>query len=146
MTINEVQDEIIEQFTILEGDRWMTNVYIIELGEKLPPMPIEDKTELNRIHGCLSTVWLTAKMYEGKIYFVSDSNTDTIKGLISLLIRVLNGRTPEEILNAKIYFYEKLGLDRYITGQRGGGLGAMLKQMMIYAFAFKTQQEQEVKS
>jgi cysteine desulfuration protein SufE len=98
-----------------------------------------DKTEDNIVKGCQSKVWLNAKLNDGKIFFSGDSNTAITKGLVSLLIRIFNGQSPETILNADLYFMKKIGMERFIGTQRSNGFGAMMKQMKLYAFAFKTQ-------
>jgi len=139
MTINQIQDEIINEFSLLDGDMEMTVFYIMELGQKLPVMNEADKTEDNIVKGCQSKVWLTARLNEGKIFFSGDSNTAITKGLVSLLIRIFNGQTPETILNADLYFMKKIGMERFIGTQRSNGFASMIKQMKLYAFAFKTQ-------
>jgi cysteine desulfuration protein SufE len=141
MTINQVQDEIINEFSLLEGDMEMTVFYIMELGQKLPDMPESDKTEDNIVKGCQSKVWLTAKLENEKLYFAADSNTAITKGLVSLLIRIFNGQTPENILNADLYFMSRIGMERFIGTQRSNGFAAMIKQMKLYALAFKTKME-----
>jgi cysteine desulfuration protein SufE len=141
MTINEVQDEIISEFSLLDGDMEMTVFYIMELGQKLPDMPESDKTEANIVKGCQSKVWLTAKLENDKIYFTADSNTAITKGLVYLLVRVFNGQTPENILNADLYFMNRIGMERFIGTQRSNGFAAMIKQMKLYALAFKTKME-----
>jgi len=141
MTINEIQDEIISEFSLLDGDMEMTVFYIMELGQKLPVMKEEDKTEENIVKGCQSKVWLTASTIDDKIFFVADSNTAITKGLVSLLIRIFNGQTPESILNADLYFMRKIGMERFIGTQRSNGFAAMIKQMKLYALAFKTKME-----
>jgi cysteine desulfuration protein SufE len=139
MTINQVQDEIINEFSLLDGDMEMTVFYIMELGQKLPIMNEADKIEDNIVKGCQSKVWLTAKLNEGKIFFAGDSNTAITKGLVSLLIRIFNGQSPETILNADLYFMQRIGMERFIGTQRSNGFASMIKQMKIYALAFKTQ-------
>lgn len=139
--INLVQDEIINEFSLLDGDMEMTVFYIMELGQKLPEMKEEDKTEINIVKGCQSKVWMTADFKEGGIYFQADSNTAITKGLVSLLIRIFNGQTPEAILNADLYFMNKIGMERFIGTQRSNGFAAMIRQMKLYALAFKTQKE-----
>ena len=139
MTINEIQDEIINEFSLLDGDMEMTVFYIMELGQKLPVMPEKEKIEENIVKGCQSKVWLTAKLQNEKIFFTGDSNTAITKGLVSLLVRIFNGQRPETILNADLYFMKKIGMDRFIGTQRSNGFAAMIKQMKIYALAFKTQ-------
>ncbi|WP_262918438.1 SufE family protein [Belliella filtrata] len=137
MSINKVQEEIIEEFDILGSDRESTIFYIMEIGAKLPEMPENDKTEENIIKGCQSKVWLSASEAQGKINFLADSNTDITKGLISLLIRILSGRTPEEIIQAELYFIEKIGMGNIIGSQRSNGLAAMIKQMKLYALGYQ---------
>lgn len=139
MTINEIQDEIINEFSLLDGDMEMTVFYIMELGQKLPVMPEAEKIEENIVKGCQSKVWLTAKLEGEKIFFTGDSNTAITKGLVSLLVRIFNGQSPDTILNADLYFMKKIGMDRFIGTQRSNGFAAMIKQMKIYALAFKTQ-------
>jgi len=138
MTINEVQDEIISEFSLLEGDMEMTIFYIMELGQKLPEMDNADKNEANVVKGCQSKVWLTASINDDKIFFAADSNTAITKGLVSLLIRIFNGQTPDMILEADLYFMRKIGMERFIGTQRSNGFAAMIKQMKLYALAFKT--------
>ena len=138
MTINQIQDEIISEFSLLDGDMEMTVFYIMELGQKLPEMPESEKTDDNIVKGCQSKVWLTASMDEGNIFFKSDSNTAITKGLVSLLIRIFNGHTPSDILNADLYFMNRIGMERFIGTQRSNGFAAMIKQMKLYALAFKT--------
>ncbi len=139
MTIQEQQDEIINEFSLLDGDMEMTVFYIMELGQKLAVMNEVDKTEENIVKGCQSKVWLTAKIEGGEIFFSGDSNTAITKGLVSLLIRIFNGQSPETILGANLYFMQKIGMDRFIGTQRSNGFASMIKQMKLYAFAFKTQ-------
>lgn len=141
MTINEVQDEIINEFSLLDGDMEMTVFYIMELGQKLPVMPELEKTEENVVKGCQSKVWLTGKMEDDRIYFTADSNTAITKGLVSLLTRIFNGQTPDAILHADLYFVNKINMDRFIGTQRSNGFAAMIKQMKLYALAFKTKME-----
>ncbi len=141
MTINQVQDEIINEFSLLDGDMEMTVFYIMELGQKLADMPEAEKTEENIVKGCQSKVWMTARIENDKIYFAADSNTAITKGLVSLLIRIFNGHSPDDILNADLYFMSKIGMERFIGTQRSNGFGAMIKQMKLYALAFKTKLE-----
>jgi len=138
MSINETQDEIISEFSLLEGDMEMTIFYIMELGQKLPEMNNAEKVEENVVKGCQSKVWLTASTENDKVIFVADSNTAITKGLVSLLIRIFNGQTPDAILNADLYFMRKIGMERFIGTQRSNGFAAMIKQMKLYALAFKT--------
>ena len=141
MTINQIQDEIINEFSLLDGDMEMTVFYIMELGQKLPTMPEEDKTEDNIVKGCQSKVWLTSKLEKGLVSFFADSNTAITKGLVSLLTRIFNGQTPETILSAELYFMNKIGMERFIGTQRSNGFAAMIKQMKLYALAYKTKME-----
>ncbi|MCH7412603.1 SufE family protein [Belliella sp. R4-6] len=137
MTIQDIQNEIIEEFSILGDDRESTIFYIMELGDKLPEMPEADKTDEHIIKGCQSKVWLTAFEKENKLHYLADSNTDITKGLISLLIRVLSGKTPQEIINAELNFIDKIGMGNIIGSQRSNGLAAMIKQMKLYAIAYQ---------
>lgn len=139
MTIDQVQDEIINEFLLLDSDMEMSVFYIMELGQKLPAMPEVDKIEKNSVKGCQSKVWLTARLDDGKVFFTADSNTAITKGLVSLLIRIFNAQTPETILSAALYFMKQIGMERFIGTQRSNGFAAMIKQMKIYALAFKTQ-------
>lgn len=140
-SINEVQDEIIEEFNILGDDRESTIFYIMELGSKLPPMEEKDKVEENIIKGCQSKVWLTTELNGEKIIFQADSNTEITKGLISLLIRVLSGQKADDIVNSDLYFIDKIGMGRLIGSQRSNGFAAMIKQMKLYALAYKSKIE-----
>lgn len=141
MTINETQDEIISEFSLLDGDMEMTVFYIMELGQKLPDMPESEKTEDNAVKGCQSKVWLTAHLEGDKIKFMADSNTAITKGLVSLLIRIFNEQAPESILGSDLYFMQKIGMERFIGTQRSNGFAAMIKQMKLYALAYKTKLE-----
>ena len=141
MTINEIQDKIINEFSLLDGDMEMTVFYVMELGQKLPDMNQEDKTEDNIVKGCQSKVWLTAKLENERIHFSADSNTAITKGLVSLLARVFSGQKPEDILDAELYFMKEIRMERFIGTQRSNGFAAMNKQMKIYALAFKMQLE-----
>jgi cysteine desulfuration protein SufE len=138
MSINQVQDEIISEFSLLDGDMEMTVFYIMELGQKLTEMSETDKTEENVVKGCQSKVWLTGQLENKKVKFTADSNTAITKGLVSLLIRIFNEQRPEDILGADLYFMKKIGMERFIGTQRSNGFAAMIKQMKLYALAFKT--------
>ncbi|HYC86780.1 MAG TPA: SufE family protein [Chryseosolibacter sp.] len=140
MTIDQIQEEIISEFSLLEGDMEMTVFYVMELGQKLPPMPEQDKTEDNIVKGCQSKVWLTAQLENDRVYFTADSNTAITKGLVSLLIRIFNGQTPMAILASDLHFMKRIGMERFIGTQRSNGFAAMIKQMKLYALAFKTKQ------
>ncbi|MFD2203572.1 SufE family protein [Shivajiella indica] len=139
-SIEDIQNEIIEEFSILGDDKESTIYYIMELGSQLPEFPEDERMDENIIKGCQSKVWLTTKENDGKIQFYADSNTDITKGLISLLIRVLSDRKPNEILNADLFFIDKIGMGNIIGSQRSNGLSAMIKQMKLYALAYQTKQ------
>lgn len=141
MTITETQEEIINEFSLLDGDLEMSVMYLMELGQKLPPLKEEFRSEDNIVKGCQSKVWLTAELVHERVFFTGDSNTAITKGLLSLLIRVFNGHLPEEILESELYFMQKIGMERFIGTQRSNGFAAMIKQMKLYALAFKTQAE-----
>lgn len=134
----DIQDEIIEEFSFLGDDRESTVYYIMELGQKLPVLDEKYKVDENIIKGCQSKVWLTANLDENRVNFMADSNTDITKGLISLLIRVLSGQTIDTVLNTDLYFIEKIGMGQIIGSQRSNGLVAMIKQMKLYALAYKS--------
>ena len=135
MTINELQESIIEEFEILSGDRESTIFYIMELGQKLPALDEKSMIDDNLINGCQSKVWLTASGEGSKVNFNADSNAEITKGLISLLVRVLNGQEANDIINADLYFIDKIGMKQVIGSQRSNGLSAMIKQMKLYALA-----------
>jgi cysteine desulfuration protein SufE len=141
MTINEIQDEIINEFSLLDGDMEMTVLYLMELGQKLPIMLETEKSDENIVRGCQSKVWLTAKRTEDKIYFSADSNTAITKGLASLLVRIYSGQPASEILGSDLFFVNKIKMERFIGTQRSNGFAAMVKQMKLYALAFQTQFE-----
>ena len=140
-TVTEVQDEIIEEFSMLDGDMEMTIGYIMELGDQLPELAESLRTEDNIVKGCQSKVWLNAELEGDTIKFEADSNTAITKGLVSILVRILSGRTPQEIVDADLYFIDKIGLNRFIGTQRSNGLGAMMKQMKIYGLAYSTKMD-----
>lgn len=119
----------------------MTVFYIMELGQKLPDMKEADKTEDNIVKGCQSKVWMVADLKDDHLYFEADSNTAITKGLVSLLVRIFNGQTPADILNADLYFMNKIGMERFIGTQRSNGFASMIKQMKLYALAYKTKKE-----
>ena len=137
MTINETQDEIIAEFSELTD--WMDRyAYIIDLGNTLPPYPESEKVPANIIEGCQSRVWISAKLNDDKtVHFDADSDALIVKGIIALLLKVLNDRTPDEILNSDLYFIEKIGLKEHLSPTRSNGLLAMVKQIHNYARAFK---------
>ena len=142
MTINEKQDEIIAEFSDLTD--WMDRyAYIIDLGNTLPPFPESEKVPANIIEGCQSRVWISAKKNEdGTIHFDAESDALIVKGIIALLLRVLNDRTPDELLGADLYFIEKIGLKEHLSPTRSNGLLAMVKQIHNYARAFKVLETQ----
>ena len=140
-SITDIQQEIIREFSLLDGEMEMTVFYIMELGQKLPAMNEADKTEDNVVKGCQSKVWLTARLDSDRVFFSADSNTAITKGLVSLLVRIFNGRQPDAILRAELNFMQQIGMERFIGTQRSNDFAAMIKQMKIYALAFKTQQE-----
>jgi len=134
MTINEIQDEIIEDFSYYED--WMEKYeHIIQLGKELPLIEEQYKTEENLIKGCQSRVWLHADYKEGKIKFTADSDAIITKGLVGLMINVLSDHPPKEVADADIYFIDKIGLKSHLSPTRSNGLLAMLKQMKMYAVA-----------
>ncbi|MDL2243573.1 SufE family protein [Bacteroidales bacterium OttesenSCG-928-J19] len=138
-TINQTQDEIIAEFSIF--DDWMDKYgLLIELGNELPVLDEKYKTPQNLIEGCQSRVWLQADYENGKLIFQGDSDTVIVKGIIALLIKVLSGHTPDEILEADLYFIQSIGLKEHLSPTRSNGLVAMLKQMKLYALAFKTKE------
>lgn len=135
MSIDQKQQEIIEQFQLLEGDMELTLHYLMELGNELEVMPENDKTDENIVKGCQSKVWMTAGRTNGLVHYRADSNTAITKGLVTLLIRVLNQQRPEDVVKAEITFPEKIGMGRFIGTQRSNGFAAMVKQMKYYALA-----------
>jgi len=141
VTIEAIQKQIIDEFSLLDGDMEMTLFYIIELGEKLAPLPEAHRTEENIVKGCQSKVWLTSEMKDDKLVFQADSNTAITKGLVSLLIRVLSNQKPDDILQANLFFMTEIKMDRFIGSQRSNGFASMIKQMKLYALAFKTKME-----
>ncbi len=139
MTINEAQDEIIEEFS--DFPDWMDRYQLlIDLGSSLAPLADTYKTEQNLIDGCQSRVWLQADLEDGNVVFRAESDALIVKGIVALLIRVLSGHTPQEILDADLYFVERIGLREHLSPTRSNGLLAMLKQMKLYALAFKAKQ------
>ncbi len=139
MTPEALQNEIVDEFSLLDGDMEMTVFYIMELGQKLPPFPEALRTEDHVVKGCQSKVWLTTRSDKGRLFFMADSNTAITKGLVSLLIRIFSGQTPEEILKTDLFFMHKIGMERFIGTQRSNGFAAMIKQIKLYALAFQTQ-------
>ena len=141
MTINELQNNVIEEFA--DFDDWMDKyALLIDLGNSLPPLEEKYKTESNLIEGCQSRVWLQADYVDGKILFKGESDAVIVKGIVSLLISILSDHTPQEILDADLYFIEKIGLKEHLSPTRSNGLVAMVKQMRMYALAVRTKEQQ----
>jgi cysteine desulfuration protein SufE len=137
MTINELQDEVIEEFS--DFTDWMDKYQLlIDLGNDLEPLDDRYKTESNLINGCQSRVWIHADYHDGVVTFSAESDALIVKGLIALLLRVLSGHTPEEILEADLYFIDRIGLKDHLSPTRSNGLLAMVKQIRVYALAFKS--------
>ena len=138
MTINELQDNVIEEFSVF--DDWMDKyALLIDLGNSLPPLDEKYKTESNLIEGCQSRVWFHV---DGKIIFQGESDAVIVKGIVSLLINILSGHTPQEILDADLYFIDKVGLKEHLSPTRSNGLVAMVKQMRLYAMAYRAKEQQ----
>ena len=136
MTINQIQDNIIEDFSLL--DDWMDKYsMLIDLGNSLVPLEEKQKNPQNIIEGCQSRVWLDADMKDGIITYQGESDAVLVKGLVSLLIHVLSGHTPDEIINSELYFIDKIGLREHLSPTRSNGLLAMVKQMKLFALAYK---------
>lgn len=137
MTINEKQDQVIEEFGVFYD--WMDKyAYLIDLGNSLEMIEEKAKIPQNLIEGCQSRVWLNAEMEDGKIVFTAESDAVIVKGIISLLVRVMSGHTPDEILEADLYFIDKIGLKEHLSPTRANGLLSMVKQIKLYALAFKS--------
>lgn len=134
--IQDIEEEIVSEFEILDGDRENMVVYIMELGAALESLSEAEQVDDKLIKGCQSKVWLYASYENGKVFYRADSNTGVTKGLISMLIRVLSGQEPSVIIDANLTFLEKIGLGNVIGSQRSNGLVAMIKQMKLYAVAF----------
>ena len=138
MLINDIQDEIIEEFTSF--DDWMNRYsLLIDYGNGLEPFPEADKTDKNLIDGCQSKVWFTAEIKDGKVIYHGDSDAILVKGIVALLIRVLSGHTPKEIVETDLYFIDEINLREHLSPTRSNGLNAMLKQMHLFALAYNTQ-------
>lgn len=139
MTINERQQEIIDEFVDIED--WMDRYgCIIDMGNQLPAIDEKLKTPDRIIEGCQSRVWLDAQYRDGKVYYEADSDAIIVKGMISMLVSVLSGHTPDEILNADLHFIDDIGLSEHLSPTRSNGLLAMVKQMRLYALAFKAKE------
>ena len=139
-TIQDTEKEIIEEFSLF--DSWDDKYeYIIDLGKKLPPLDDRFKKDENKVRGCQSTVWLVAEYKDGKVFFKAESDAVIVKGLISMLIRVLSGHTPGEIIAARLEFIQQIGMTTHLAQTRSNGLLAMVKQMKNYALAFKATEQ-----
>ena len=145
MTINEAQDEVIEEFA--DFTDWMDKYQLlIDLGNEQQPLDDKYKTEDNLIDGCQSRVWLQADYRDGRIYFTAESDALIVKGIIALLIRVLSGHTPQEIIDADLYFIDRIGLKEHLSPTRSNGLLAMIKQIRMYAVAFNVSKQADKQS
>jgi cysteine desulfuration protein SufE len=141
MTIAEIENEIVDEFSFFPD--WTDKYeYIIELGKKLNGYPEDKRTDSFKVKGCQSSVWLVTDEDGGNIFFRADSDSTIVKGLIALLIRTLSGKSPDEIINAKLEFIDKIGLKQHLAQTRANGLSAMIKQMKMYALGYKLKQEQ----
>lgn len=136
-SIRDIQEEIVEEFEMY--DDWMDRYnYLIDLSRNLPLIDSKLKINENLINGCQSKVWLNAEFHEGKIHFSADSDAIITKGIVALLIRVLSDRTPDEIMNTDLFFIDRIGLRQNLSPTRSNGLLSMIKQMKLYALAYKT--------
>ena len=141
MNLNEAQKDIVEEFSIYED--WLDRYnYLIELGNELPEIDPQYKTNEYLINGCQSKVWLHADLVEGKLEFSADSDAIIVKGIVALLVKVLNGRTPDEIVENKLFFIDEIGLSQNLSPTRSNGLLAMVKKMRLYAIAYQAQSQQ----
>ena len=139
-TIAQTEQEIIEDFSLF--DSWDDKYeYIIDLGKKLPELEAEYKTDINKVRGCQSTVWLVGFYKDGKLFFKADSDSTIVKGLVSMLVKVLSGHTPDEIINAKLDFIKEIGMTTHLAQTRSNGLLSMVKQMKNDALAYKLKNE-----
>ena len=138
MNINDIQDEIIEEFSSF--DDWMDRYsLLIDYGNGLESFPETDKNDKNLIDGCQSKVWFTAEMKDGKVHYHGDSDAILVKGIVALLIRVLNNHTPQEIVDSELYFIDEINLREHLSPTRSNGLNAMLKQMRLFALTYQAQ-------
>ena len=143
MTIGEIENDIVDEFSFFPD--WTDKYeYIIELGKKLNGFPEDKRTDSYKVKGCQSSVWLVSDEENGNIFFKADSDSTIVKGLIALLIRTLSGQKPEDILNTKLEFIDKIGLKQHLAQTRANGLSAMIKQMKMYALGYKLKQEQNI--
>lgn len=142
MSINELQDEVIEEFS--DFTDWLDKYQLlIDLGNDMEPMDESQKTEDNLINGCQSRVWINADYHDGRLFFTAESDALIVKGLIALLLRVLSGQTPDDILSADLYFIDRIGLREHLSPTRSNGLLAMVKQIRMYALAYKAKDDAE---
>jgi cysteine desulfuration protein SufE len=140
MNLNQTQTDIVEEFSVFED--WLDKYnYLIELGNDLPEIDPRYKTSEYLINGCQSRVWLHAELKDGKMVFQADSDAIIVKGIVALLVKVLNGRTPDEILENKLFFIDDIGLSQNLSPTRSNGLLAMVKKMRLYALAYKSKAE-----
>jgi cysteine desulfuration protein SufE len=138
--VNEIENEIVDEFSFFED--WQDKYeYLIELGKKLKDFPEDKRTDDNKVKGCQSSVWLVANRENGSVTYKADSDSTIVKGLIALLIRVLSGQSPDNIVNAKLEFIDKIGLKQHLAQTRANGLAAMVKQIKMYALAYKAKDE-----
>lgn len=136
MKINDIQDEIIEEFSSF--DDWMDRYsLLIDYGNGIDPLPEKDKTDQNLIDGCQSKVWFTAEMQDGKVVYHGDSDAILVKGIVALLIRALSGHTPKEIVETELYFIDEINLREHLSPTRSNGLSAMLRQMRLFALTYQ---------
>ena len=143
-TIDQIQDEVVDEFSAF--DDWMDKyALLIELGNSLSPLDEQFKVESNLIEGCQSRVWLHAEYRDGKVLYQAESDAVIVKGIVSLLIKVLSGHTPREFLDTHLYFIEQIGLTEHLSPTRSNGLLAMVKQMRLYAMVFKAQEDEQKK-
>ena len=143
-TLDQIQDEVVDEFSAF--DDWMDKyALLIELGNSLSPLDEQFKVESNLIEGCQSRVWLHAEYRDGKVLYQAESDAVIVKGIVSLLIKVLSGHTPREILDTHLYFIEQIGLTEHLSPTRSNGLLAMVKQMRLYAMVFKAQEDEQKK-
>ena len=139
--IKDRQEEIIEEFSMLDGNMEMILNYIIELGEELSGFPDQERVDKNIVKGCQSKVWLIASYANGRIQYKADSNAAITRGLVSLLVRVLNQSSPQDVVDAEVYFPKQIEMDRFIGTQRSNGFASMIKQMKMYAVVFLAKQK-----
>jgi cysteine desulfuration protein SufE len=142
MTLNETQHDIVEEFSVFED--WLDKYnYLIELGNELPEIDPSFKTSEYLINGCQSRVWLHADLKDGKLEFSADSDAVIVKGIVALLVKVLNGRTPDEILENELFFIDEIGLSQNLSPTRSNGLLAMVKKMRLYALAYQAKAQSQ---